>query len=215
MKAKVAVETVQGKVYFLIVNKLKEKYIPFISLIPGETEPAEVKVVITTDEEKHQINHENVVVYDSEKEPGTLVNDVAKILEGKEAYEKITIGVDPGEVFGLAVLSDGKVSETENCLSIQEVLNKTKNIMQSVDFSSTNVSIRIGNGIPVYKELLEILDAALPPEVVLEVVIEAGTNRPFKENKHRRELKDIASAIQIAGRTGFIYQRRKNGESNV
>jgi len=32
MKTKVAVATVQGKTYFLIVNKLKEKDIPFLSL---------------------------------------------------------------------------------------------------------------------------------------------------------------------------------------
>ena len=52
MKEKVAVATVEGKAYFLIVNKLREQNIPFISLVPGEVVPAEVKVVITTEKEK-------------------------------------------------------------------------------------------------------------------------------------------------------------------
>ena len=214
MKAKVAVATVSGKAYFLIVNKLKERNIPFISLIPGETVPTEVKAVITTDKEKHRINHEKILVYDSETEPDTVVNEAMKILQGKEVYEKIVIGVDPGEVFGLAVIADGKVNETGNCFSIQEALTKICSFIKNVDFSSTAVTIKIGSGVPTYKELIETLDLTLPPEVILEVVSEAGTNRALNENKHRRGLRDIASAIRIAGRAGHVYPRRKTDESN-
>jgi hypothetical protein len=214
MKAKVAVATVSGKAYFLIVNGLRERNMAFLSLIPGDSVPTEVKVVITTEKEKHLINHERTLVYDSETEPDTVVNEVVKILQGKESYEKIVIGIDPGEVCGLAVLADGRVNETENCFSVQEVLSKIKNIIKDVDVSSTVVSVRIGNGVPAYKDLLETLDAALPPKVVLEVVSEAGTNRHINENKHRRGLRDIVSAIRIAGRVGYVYPRRKMDESN-
>jgi hypothetical protein len=214
MKAKVAVATVSGKAYFLIVNGLRERNMAFLSLIPGDSVPTEVKVVITTEKEKHLINHERILVYDSETEPDTVVNEVVKILQGKESYEKIVIGIDPGEVFGLAVLADGRVNETENCFSVQEVLNKIKNIIKDIDVSSTVVSVRIGNGVPAYKDLLETLDAALPPKVVLEVVSEAGTNRHINENKHRRGLRDIVSAIRIAGRVGYVYPRRKTDESH-
>ena len=214
MKAKVAVATVSGKAYFLIVNGLRERNMAFLSLIPGDSVPTEVKVVITTEKEKNLINHERILVYDSETEPDTVVNEVVKILQGKESYEKIVIGIDPGEVFGLAVLADGRVNETENCYSVQEVLNKIKNIIKDINVSSTVVSVRIGNGVPAYKDLLETLDATLPPEVVLEVVSEAGTNRHINENKHRRGLRDIVSAIRIAGRVGYVYPRRKTDESN-
>jgi predicted RNase H-like nuclease (RuvC/YqgF family) len=173
MKAKVAVATVSGKAYFLIVNKLKERNIPFISLVPGETVPTEVRGVITTAKEKQRISHERILVYDSETEPDTIVNEAVKILQGKEVYEKIVIGVDPGEMFGLAVIADGKVNETGNCFSIQEALAKISSVIKNVDFSSTAVSIKIGSGVPAYKELLDTLDFALPPEVVLEVVSEA------------------------------------------
>jgi hypothetical protein len=214
MKAKVAVATVQGKAYFLIVNKLKERNIPFISLVPGETVPTEVKAVITTEKEKSKINHEKVLVYDSETALDSLVNEVMKILQGKEAYEKIVIGVDPGEVFGLAVIADGKVNETGNCFGIQEALTKISSVIKNVDVSSTAVTVKIGSGVPAYKDLLETLDAVLPPEVVLEVVSEAGTNRALNHNKHRRGLRDIASAIRIAGRAGHVYPRRKTDEPN-
>jgi hypothetical protein len=214
MKAKVAVATVSGKAYFLIVNKLKERNIPFISLVPGETVSTEVNAVITTEKEKHLIRHEKILVYDSEMEPDIVVNEATKILQGKEVYEKIVIGVDPGEVFGLAVIADGKVNETGNCFSIQEALTKISSVIKNVDFSSTSVTIKIGSGIPTYKELIETLDLTLPPEAVLEVVSEAGTNRLLNEDKHRRGLRDIASAIRIAGRAGHVYPRRKTGEPN-
>jgi hypothetical protein len=213
MKAKVAVATVSGKAYFLIVTKLKERNIPFISLVPGETVPTEVQAVITTEKEKDRVNHEKILVFDSETEPDSLANEVMKIIQGKEAYEKIVVGVDPGEVFGLAVIADGKVNETGNCFSAQEVLTKISSVIKNVDVTSTAVTIKIGSGVPAYKDLLDTLDAALPPQVVLEVVSEAGTNRALNHNKHRRGLRDIASAIRIAGRTGYIYPR-KTGESN-
>jgi hypothetical protein len=67
----------------------------------------------------------------------------------------------------------------------------------------------------MYKELIEAFDQNLPPEVVLQVVSEAGTNRPLNHNKHRRGLRDIASAIRIAGRAGHIYPRRNAGEEGA
>jgi hypothetical protein len=215
MKAEVAVATVQGKAYFLIVNKLKERGIPFLSLVPGETVPTDIKVVITTEQEKHLINHEKVLVYDGETAPDAAANEIRKILQGKEAYEKIVIGVDPGEVFGLAVIADGKVNETGNCFSIQEALTKVSSVIKTVDLSSTAVTIKIGSGVPMYKEVIEAFDQNLPPEVVLQVVSEAGTNRPLNHNKHRRGLRDIASAIRIAGRAGHIYPRRKTVEKGT
>ena len=52
MKEKVAVATVQGKPYYLIVNKLSEQDFPFISLVPGESVPAKVQLIISTKQEK-------------------------------------------------------------------------------------------------------------------------------------------------------------------
>jgi len=196
------------------VNKLRERDIPFLSLVPGEMVPADIKVVITTEQEKHLISHERILVYDGERAPDAAANEIRKILQGKETYEKIVIGIDPGEVFGLAVIADGKVNETGNCFSIQDALTKVNSVLQDVDFSSTAVTIKIGSGVPTYKELLEAFDLALPPEVALEVVSEAGTNRSLNHNKHRRGLRDIASAIRIAGRAGHVYPRRKIDELN-
>jgi len=208
LQEKVAVATVEGKTYFLVVNELREQHIPFISVVPGEPVPAEVKAVITTEKEKHLVKNGKMLIFTSENELANLVNDVKRALQGKEAYDKVLVGIDPGAAVGLAVIADGKVIEEVNCFSTQEVINSIIKTIRNVDFAVTDVSVKIGNGVPVYKELVEALDEALPPAVVLEVVGEAGTNRPLKKNKHSRRIRHISSALRIAARTGYIIQRR-------
>lgn len=216
MKAKIAVVTVSGKAYYLIVNELKRKNIPFLSLTPYEFIPIEIKAVITSKEERHLIKHEGTLIYEEGTDPEALINETLKIVEDKESFERVIIGVDPGDVFGLAVLADGKVIETMNCFSVEETLTKIENVLKSLaNIPITSISVKIGDGVPVCKEsLLRALDNALPSGVVLESVREAGTNRSLNEAKHRRGLRDIVSAIQIAGRSGSRFQRRRTCESD-
>jgi hypothetical protein len=216
MKAKIAVATVSGKSYFLVVNELKRRNVPFTSLTPFEHIPVGVEVVITTEEEQSLINHEKKLVYREGMDPRLLVSEALQITQGKESFEKITIGVDPGDVIGLAVLGDGKIIETENCYSVDETLRKIQNVLANFEKTQAAiVSVKIGDGVPALKErLLGALDKALPSYVVLESVSEAGTNRGLNESKHRRGLRDIVSAIRIAGRSGHIFQRRKENEEN-
>ena len=136
------------------------------------------------------------------------------MLQGKEAYEKIIIGVDPGEAIGLAAIADGKVIEESNCFSTKELIDAINKTIKNVDFSLTSVAVKIGNGVPIYKDLLEALDVALPQKVELNVVSEAGTNRPLKENKRSRGIRHISSAKRIAARAGYIFPRRKTLATN-
>lgn len=208
MKEKVAVATVDGKAYFLIINALREQQIPFVSLVPGAPVSPEVKVVITTKEESRVIVHDKKLIFQDEQEPNSLVNEAKRILQGKEAYEKIVVGIDQGGAIGLAIIADGNVIEESNCFSVPELVNGIIKNLRNVDSSLTNITVKIGNGIPVYKEVLESLDQALAPQVTLEVVSESGTNRPLKDNKHSRKIRHISSAISIASRTGYVFPRR-------
>ena len=75
------------------------------------------------------------MVYNTETDPEILGSEVVKILHGKEIYETVTIGIDPGEVFGFAVIADGSVIDTENCFSSKEILNKIKNSLRTIDLT--------------------------------------------------------------------------------
>jgi hypothetical protein len=207
MKGKVAVATVQGKVYYLLVNALAENGINFYSLIPGEHVPTRTKLVITTEEEKAKVDYSKILVFHDESELETMILEVKKTLLGKEVYDKIVIGIDPGEAIGLVVLADGKLIEEGNFYNSHELVNAILKIVRTVNFSVTKVWIKIGDGVPVYRELLYGLDEVLPAEVTLEVVGEAGTNRPM--TAHSRKVRHISSAIRIAARTGRLITRRK------
>jgi hypothetical protein len=142
------------------------------------------------------------------------MSEVMMGIQGKKAYEKTVIGIDPGSVSGLVVIADRKIIDKANCLCIPEVLRKIKSVLKNVNLSVTIVRVKIGNGVPAFKDLIESLDAELSPKVILEVVGEAGTNKPLKVNKRSRNLRHISSAIRIAGRVGYIYSRREMIEAN-
>jgi len=216
MKAKIAVATISGKAYYLIVRELKQKNIPFLSLTPNNSIPIEVKVVITTEEEQSSIKHKRVLPFKDGMDPGALINKALRLAQGKECYKSIVIGVDPGKVFGLAVLADGDVVKTGNCFSIEETLDEIEVILGNFKSDpAPSISVKIGDGVPRYKDkLLRALDSRLPSYVVLQSVSEAGTNRYRRETKHRRGLRDIFSAVKIAGRNGYTFVRRKTDESD-
>ena len=109
----------------------------------------------------------------------------------------------------MAAIADGKVIEESSCFSTKELIDSINKMIKIVDFSVTNIAVKIGNGVPIYKVLLESLDDALPQEVELNVVSEAGTNRPLKENRRSRGIRHISSAKRIAARTGYVFPRRK------
>ena len=63
-RAKIAVATVSGKAYYKLVNELKNRDIPFLSLVPGDSIPQSIKVVVTTEKEKPLIDHQRILVYE-------------------------------------------------------------------------------------------------------------------------------------------------------
>jgi len=208
MKAKIAVVTVSGKAYYLLVNELKERGLDFLSLTPQESVPIDIEVVITTAAERHFIKHPRVLVYTNEAEPTKVVNEAVRMLQGKKNRETIVVGVDPGKTFGVAVLSDGNILETVTCSSIEEALNTIVNILAKLQAASHVV--KVGNGAPyITAELLPLLDKILPKDVAIEIVSEAGTSRFARETLHKRGLRDALSAVRIAERRGQPYQRGK------
>lgn len=216
MKAKIAVVTVLGLDYYLLVSELKKRNMCFLSLTPYVPIPIGIEVVLTTEKERPFIKHQRILAFREGMQPAMLVDEALRIIQRKESFDKITIGVDPGDVFGLAVLADGKVIETGNCFSVEETLGRIAEIVRNVESTQTSsVLVKIGDGVPQCKEkLMRGLDNVLPTSVSLESVHETGTDRYLNGAKHRRGLRDIVSAIQIAGRSGNRYQRRKKNEQD-
>jgi len=208
MEAKIAVATVSGKAYYLLVKALKERKIDFLSLTPFENVPLNVKVVITTETERKHIKHPSTVVYQESADPSAVVDEAIKLIEGKTAFETLVVGIDPGKTFGLAVLNDGKVTKTFTCSSEDEAVKTVTAIFRQERGSAVRV-LKIGSSPSSYAgNLLSLFDDVLPKGVAIEVVQEAGTTHFSGQTAHKRRLKHVMAAIKIAERHGQIYKRK-------
>ncbi|MDH5782325.1 MAG: hypothetical protein OEZ35_01480 [Candidatus Bathyarchaeota archaeon] len=208
MKGKIAVATVSGKAYYHLVNELKARGLPFLSLTPYDIIPTDIEVVITTENERKLINHPNVMVFEENTDPATIVNEAIRSAEDKQNHDTITVGIDPGKTFGMAVLSNGNVLETMIHSSIEQTEKAVLDVLTKNP--ATTYIIKVGDGAPEYtRVLLSQLDEALHKDVAIEIVSEAGTSRFAKETVHRRGLRDAMSAVKIAERRGRPFQREK------
>jgi hypothetical protein len=207
MKIKIAVATVSGRAYYELVNELKRKHLPFQSLKPWDPIPLDIKVVLTTKEESQQISHPQTLLFEPGTNPETAVDKAILIVQGKQSYERVVIGVDPGKTYGVALLGDDKVLETQTSSSFEEAATLVMDYVKR--FSATTKQVRIGDGPPEYADnLIRLLNRRLPEEVVVEIVGEAGTSRPMNESVNRRGLRDAVSAVEIARRNGKVFPRK-------
>jgi predicted regulator of amino acid metabolism with ACT domain len=206
MEEKIAVATVSGKAYYFLVNELKARGIPFLSLTPYENVPLKIDVIITTENERKYIKHPNALVY-QETDPSSIIDEAVRLIGGKKVFETLIVGVDPGKTFGVAVVNDGNVLKTFISSSVEETVSKIIEI-----FSRESASIRVlkvGDRASSYTaELLPLLDAALPQDVIIEIVREAGTSRFLGQPTHERRLKHAIAAVKIAERRGQIFKRK-------
>jgi len=208
MKAKIALATVSGRAYYKLVNELKRKDLPFLSLKPWDSVPLDAKVVVTTNEERRWVTHSNVLIFDPETNPATVIDEAIRVVQGKSNYDKVVVGVDPGKTCGVAVLGDDSILETINCSSLEETVNTIRDSLKKAP-ATVNI-VKVGNGAPTYtKELLHLLDETIPRDAIIEIVSEAGTSHLMNETAHRRGLRDMMSAIEIARRRGQAFSRKK------
>ncbi|PVX25992.1 MAG: hypothetical protein CW691_02850 [Candidatus Bathyarchaeum sp.] len=207
MTTKIAVATVNGRAYYALVTELQRKRLPFLSLKPWDPVPIGIKVVLTTKEESKQISHPKIILFGQESTPESVVDEAILAIDGKQGYEKVVVGLDPGKTCGIAIICDNKVLETMTTSNIEDAAHLIVGSMKR--FSADVRLVRVGDGAPEYtKTLLSYLDADLPKDALVEVVREAGTSRLSNESVNRRVLRDTVSAIKIAGRNGRVFSRK-------
>jgi len=198
VRAQVAVATLSGRAYYMLVNELKSRNVPFLSLIPGEPVPPSIKVVITTRDEADRIGHPQILIYNGGTEPAKIVDEALRIVMDKNLYEELVIGVDPGKTFGVAILADGKVLKREGGLSMERAIDL---ILSELMRNPAKVKkVRIGRGVPdLAEEVARRLEKTLPEGATVEMVNEVGTST-IKDRGFKRKLSDAESAVRIASK---------------
>jgi len=206
-KTKIAVATVNGRAYYELVTELQKKRLPFLSLKPWDPVPVHVRVVLTTTAESNQISHPKIIVFEKGTNPESVVDEALLIIQGKEGYEKVVVGVDPGKTCGIAILGDNKVLETLTASNTEDAVHLVVGSLKR--FPAEIKVVRVGEGPPeITKTLLSLLNTALPEDTLMETVSEAGTSRLTNNSVNRRVVKDAVSATKIAGRNGKTFWRQ-------
>jgi hypothetical protein len=191
------------------VKELNNKGLQFLSLKPWDSIPLDVKVVITTETEQNQVSHPHVLVFEVGSNPESVVDKAVMIVQGKQVYEKLVVGVDPGQACGIAILGDNKVLDTLGCSDVEDAVGVIVDCLNR--FPAEHKLVRVGDGPSEYTSaLLGYLRDRLPEEVCVEVVSEDGTSKLTNKSVNRRVLRDAVSAIQIAGRNGRMFSRKSD-----
>jgi hypothetical protein len=208
METKIAVATVNGRAYYQLVTELQKKRLSFLSLKPWDPVPLRVRVVLTTKEESDQISHPRILVFRQGTNPESVVDEALLIIQGKESYERVVVGVDPGKNCGIAVLGDNKILETITASKIEDASHLIVDNLKR--FPAEIKVVRVGEGPPEYtKTLLTLLNTSLPKDTLVEIVSEVGTSRLTSNSVNLRVSKDAISAIKIAGRNGRTFWRNR------
>ena len=187
---KIGIYTKNFSLYHDIVRALNEKSIPYVIITSPRKISGGVGVVITSSVEQGEFKKKcKVVCADTYSNPNMAVDRALELLRGERRFEKLVIGVDPGEYPGIALYGDDCLLNKWNTNSVSEAVEIIKWILAG--YNADNRIIRIGHGSSIIRN--KIINEILPLGVQVEIVDEYKTT-----GKKMRTSKDSDAAAKIA-----------------
>ncbi|MCK4445079.1 MAG: hypothetical protein KAW09_11085 [Thermoplasmata archaeon] len=194
MEKVIGLLTKDFRLYHDLVKALKRRDLGFMSLSFEDSIPPNVGVVITSREEVDKVDFERKVACE---DIGKAIAESIRVLKGKERFEELIIGIDPGAKPGIAVVGDGTVLETKGANSPEEVAELIREIVES--YPADFVGLRIGHGDPTNRN--RIINSLSSQRFDIEIVDEKGTTP-------RSDTPDQEAAIGIAFIRGHPAKRK-------
>lgn len=170
-EALIALATQDFAAYLDLSRHLRSEGIAFESLTPGAPIPGEIQVVITTADERSDIEHEHVVTYTT---PQATIEDAMRVMRGLEDVDQLVIGVDPGERPGVAIIADGHVLSSRQTTNPERVVEVVSSIAGR--YEGADVVVRVGHGAQTRRD--RIVNGLLAGGFVVELVDEGGSSPP-------------------------------------
>jgi hypothetical protein len=190
--------TEDPRTYFEMLEALRDRNMHFVCLDPGETLPANVGAVITTEAEKDRIQFDRIV---TDPDPDTAITRAEMMLSAENGVRELTIGVDPGVRPGVAVLGDGVVLTRSLAESPEAVGPMVENVL--TEYPQANVVVRIGNGDRTNRN--RIFNTLWDEGHRLEIVDERNTTK-------RSQTPDEDAAVEIAMTPGYRPRKKQETE---
>lgn len=180
--------------FYEVVESLKRRGEPFVSLGFTDSIPPAVGVIITTEHESGMVQFSKVVADD---DPEYAINMALSIIHGGDEFNTLVVGIDPGPRPGMVVLGDGKVLISKIVPVPEQVADELSEIISYVEFQK--IIVRIGHGNPINRNrsicaLWDLVDH-------IEVVDETSTTG-------KGGVPDIEAALAIAKTPGIRLLHR-------
>ncbi len=187
------------RVYYRLVQEFKRKGASFRSILPEEEIPSDVKVVITTSEERPLVASKRIITVGQGYPYRLAVDRALNAPEERDAFHEVVVGIDPGKSIGVATLGDGRIIHTALVRDTVKLRRELNYVFWA--FPSTRRLIRIGSvgSRPILDEITGSL-GDLRWDAPLELVDERRTSQLSRSEVDLP--RDIVSAIQIASRLG-------------
>ena len=187
----IGVFTKNFSLYYDILKILRKKKIGYVSLTSLKNIPSKIGVIITSNNEIHDIRSPKVIAADAYDNVEHAIDLAVQMLIGKDLYHQLLIGIDTGDRPGIAVIGDELLLCKTKVDSPSNVSNKIKQFLK--EYPSNQVIIRIGHGSILIRN--RIINSLIPLNIPIEIVDETKTTPP---NQIKRVLRDSEAAAAIA-----------------
>jgi hypothetical protein len=191
----IGILTSDFRVYYELIKALKKRDLPFASLSFDEPIPMNIGVLITTEDEKESIDFPHPVV--AEKDIELTIDVATRILKGKEKFNRLIIGIDPGKRPGVAVIGDDEMLSTAQVSSPEKVEALVGRVIKS--YPSEETIVRIGHGDTTHRN--RIINSLSRFNLKVEISDETRTTKIS-------DSPDIDAAIDIALKSGVAAKKK-------
>jgi hypothetical protein len=184
------------RLYHELVTHLKSRNRPFISLSVLDELPMNVGVLIVSRGLASDVKFKKKVVCESVDDVEFSVNKALHTMKGKDMFDEIVVGVDPGAKPGIAILGDGEVLNTLTVKRPEDVVEIVRKTMSN--YPSEKFRIKIGHGDKTNRN--RTINSLAKEGIRVEVVNEKSTTKDARHVQTRSRTKnvDVYAAIQIA-----------------
>lgn len=192
----IVVATEDFEVYHEVLRELRDRDISFTTIEPGDEIPANATAIVTSADEP-SLSQNLPVIHAEPGFPRTAIEEIIGVLRGEQG--RTVVGIDPGEMPGIAVLSGDMVVAT-----YQVPPDAVADIVHEEVADAVDPVVRIGDGARlVGARIIDDIEG-----VPIELVDETGTTPYLGTGAGERGMADIIAAINIARMEGEPVESR-------
>jgi len=190
----IGVYTKDFSLYYDLLKTLRKRKIAYVSLSSLDSIPKKIGVILTSNNELHDIKSSKVIAADAYDTVDHAVDLALQMLIGKDLYSKVFIGIDPGEKPGIAIVGDDILLSKTSVEGPEKVATIVKRYLK--EHPAIQTIIRIGHGSITIRN--RIINSLIPIGIPIEIVDETKTT-PSEPARSERDSEAAAAIALIHG----------------